>query len=115
MTITVDPEETLLDNPSVELGVHNGMTKTVIRIRKKGTIKFKNKHSTSTLTIASPNNPPPFLVPGVSGPQSQFVVPPKDHLTVTISGAYDVGSHFTYTAQVGDSTPEDPVVIVDRR
>ena len=115
MTITVDPAVTLQDNLTVELGVDNGMTKTVIRIRKNGTIKFKNKHNASTLTIASQASPPPFLVPGVGGAQSQFVVPAGEDLTVTIAADYDVGDQFSYTSQVGNSTPEDPIVIVDRR
>ena len=34
MTITVDPTATVLDELSVELGVHEGKTKTVHRIRR---------------------------------------------------------------------------------
>lgn len=119
MTITVDPAVTLHDNLTVELGVHNGMTKTVIRVRKNGTIKFKNKHNTSALTITAtptvPPSPAPFLVPGIGGAQMQFTVEAGDDLTVTISPEYNVGDQFSYKAQVGDSTPEDPIVIVDRR
>jgi hypothetical protein len=115
MTITVDPTATLQDDLSVELGVHNGATKTVLRIRKNGTLKFKNKHNPSALTITSEDSPAPFLVPGVGGAQSQFVVPAGENMTVTVSGAYEVGDQFAYKAQIGSTTPEDPIVIVDRR
>lgn len=115
MTVTVDPTATLDDDLSVELGVHNGVTKTVIRIRKNGTLKFKNKLNADPLTIHSGANPPPFLVPGVGGAQAQFVVPAGENMTVTVSGAYEIGHQFAYSAKVGDSTPEDPIVIVDRR
>jgi hypothetical protein len=115
MTITVDPTATVLDELSVELGVHEGKTKTIHRIRRYGTLKFKNKHQSDSLTIESEDDPPPFLVPGIGGAQSQFVVEASSNLTVTVSGEYDVGDKFAYSAKIGDSDAEDPVVIVDRR
>lgn len=115
MTVTVDPTATLDDDMAVELGVHDGVTKTVIRIRKHGTLKFKNKLNDHPLTIHSGANPHPFLVPGIGGAQPGFVVPAGQNMTVTVSGTYEVGHQFTYSAKVGDSTPEDPIVIVDRR
>lgn len=115
MAIEVDPAATLQENPLVELGVHNNVTKIVFRIRRNGTLKFKNQLNPDPLTIASAAIPPPFLVPGVAGPQAQFVVPAGQNLTVQVSGAYGIGQFFAYTSQVGNSAPEDPIVIVDRQ
>jgi hypothetical protein len=111
----IHTDDTDVADVNVELAVHNGMTKTVLRIKVRGSLKFSNSSKDKSLTIASSNVPPPFVVPGCATPQSQFTVPKKDKLTVTVSEAYDLDSYFTYTAQIEGSTAEDPIVIIDRR
>jgi hypothetical protein len=113
MSVIEEPEPLAPDNISIALEVHNGMTKTVYKIKQNGLLKFRNKSHDKTLTIMSANEPLPFLVPGQSGPQSGFVVAENSNLTVQIAPSYGVGDWFAYTAQIEGSTAEDPIVIVD--
>lgn len=114
MTITVDPTATVQEEQSVELGVQNGVTKTVHRIRKNGALRFKNRLNSEPLTIAAAGHAAPFLIPGVAGPQSGFVVPGGTNMTVMVSNALNVGDQFSYSARIGNSNPEDPIIIIDR-
>jgi hypothetical protein len=107
-----EPEPFTPDNIWIALEVHNGMTKTVHKIKQNGWLKFRNKSPDKTLTITSANEPP-FLVPGQPGPQSGFVVQPNSHLNVQVASTYGIGDSFAYTAQIEGSTAEDPIVIVD--
>ena len=110
-----DPAEPEVTDLSLELAVHKGMTKTVHRIKERGSLKFRNKSKDKILTIASEDDPPPFMVAGCANPQSTFDVPKNDSRTVTIASAYVVGTQFAYTATIDGSLPEDPIVIIDRR
>jgi hypothetical protein len=98
---------------TIEVGVEREQTKTVHRVKKDGQIRFK-KSKGLVLTIESPAPDPPFLVPGFAAPQSRFTVTGSE-LIVGVSNKYDVGSAFTYAAQIDDSAPEDPIVIIERR
>ncbi len=109
------PAEPTAADLTIELSVHEGMTKTTLRIRERGLLKFHNKSLDQSLRIESADKPPPFMLEGCTEPQSGFDVSPKGHRTVTVSSAYVVEKKFTYTARIGDSIPEDPIVIIDRR
>lgn len=110
-----DPAEPEATDLSLELEVHKGMTKTSHRVKEHATLKFRNKSKVDVLRIESEDDPPPFMVSGCANPQSGFNVPKNDHKFVNVSSAYVVGMQFTYTARIGDSRPEDPIVIIDRR
>jgi len=111
MTVPSDGSDPLL--VTIEVGVEREQTKTVHRVKKGGQIKFK-KLKGRVLTIESPAPVPPFLVDGFPAPQSRFTVTGSE-LTVGVANYYDVGSAFTYAAQIDDSAPEDPIVIIERR
>lgn len=115
MSMSDDPAEPEVTDLSLELMVHNGMTKSVLKIKERGSLKFRNKSRDNTLRIASNDDPPPFMVPGYADAQSGFDVLKNSHLIVTVSSSYVVGMQFAYTARIGDSLPEDPIVIIDRR
>jgi hypothetical protein len=95
--------------------VHNGTTKMSYRIKERGTLKFKNKSPDKILRIKSDAKRPPFDVPDNSKPQWEFTVDPKSSLSVDIDDAYVHGDCFTYSSQIGESTPDDPIVIIERR
>ena len=110
-----DPGEPGLVDLLVEVAIERGQTKTVRRVKKNGTIKFNNVLNDVSLTISSPSTRPPFVLPDCATAASEFTVQARDHLTVTISDAYDVGERFSYTAELEGSMPEDPIVIIERR
>ena len=114
MTITEGPEPLTPEDIWIALEVHNGMTKTVYKIKRHGWLKFKNKSPNKTLTITSGDNPPPFLVEGNPPAQSGFVVPAGSQVKAQVAPSYDVGDRFAYQAQIEGSAPEDPIVIVDQ-
>lgn len=95
--------------------VHDGKTKVSYRIKERGTLKFKNKSPDQILRIKSDAKRPPFDVPHNSKPQWEFTVGPKSHLSVDIDEAYVHGDCFTYSSQIGGSTADDPIVIIERR
>ena len=101
--------------PSAVHAVESGQTKTVHRVKKGGSLKFKNGSKNKILTIQSPAPQPPLMVTGCADPVSEFTVESDSKKSVTISDAYDVGDMFTYTATIEDSSPEDPIVIIERR
>ncbi|HWN06011.1 MAG TPA: hypothetical protein VNO53_02525, partial [Steroidobacteraceae bacterium] len=57
-----DPEDSSLLYLTIEVAVELGQTKTVRRVKKGGTIKFKNGSKTEVLTINSPAPVPPFVL-----------------------------------------------------
>lgn len=115
MHTTGDPAGPEATDLSLELEVHKGMTKTSHKVKERATLKFRNKSKDEVLRIESEDVPPPFMVSGYANAQSGFDVPKNDQKTVTVSSSYVVGMRFTYTARIGDSNPEDPIVIIDRR
>ena len=115
MSISDDPLEPAETSLSFDLEVHNGRTKTSVRIKERGTLKIKNKSLDKTLRIESADSPPPFMVPGYANAQSGFTVDEDSSVTVTISAAYVDGMRFTYTSTIAGSIPEDPIVIIERR
>ena len=114
MSITEEPAVPLTpDNIWIALEVHDGMTKTVYKIKENGWLKFKNKSQDKTLTITSDNTPLPFLVEGEPPAVAGFVVEANSNLNVRIAPTYVEGNWFAYKAQIEGSTAEDPIVIVD--
>ena len=85
------------------------------RIKERGTLKFKNKSPDKILRVKSDAKRPPFDVSDYSKPQWEFTVGPKSTLSVDIDEAYVHGDCFTYSSQIGDSTADDPIVIIERR
>jgi hypothetical protein len=113
MSVMEDPEPLAPTNITIALEVHDGMTKTVHRIKENGELKFRNKSKQNILTITSDNKPAPFMVEGLKDPQSTFTVPADDKVTVRVASEYVFGTRFTYKAQIDGSEAEDPIVIVD--
>ena len=111
MSVTDEPEDALTPDLAVELAVHQGATKTVLRIKRHGWLKFKNKSHDKTLKITSENKPEPFLVDGHA--ESEFVVDENSHKFVQVAPSYGIGTSFAYKAQIEGSEAEDPIVIVD--
>jgi hypothetical protein len=115
MPIPDDPIEPAATVLSFELEVHNGMTKKSFRIKERGTLKIRNKSPDAILRIESGDDPPPFDVPGFPAPQSEFTVAAHSTLSVAIAEAYVAGMRFTYQSTIEGSSPEDPIVIIERR
>jgi hypothetical protein len=115
MLIADDPEAINPEDLLLELSVHQGVTKTVHRIRWCGKLVFVNRFNDVPLEIESEDSPPPFVVPGCAAPQSRFTVAAGHNLIVSVSEAYPVRSQFTYSAKLEGTTAEDPIVVVDRR
>jgi len=117
MTTSDPPESRDSDPVTIELKVANGKTMTVHRIRRGGTIDFLNDDDCDKLTIIATvpgDKPPPFIVPKEPKPVSRFEVDPNTKLPVKINRAYEKGDFFHYSAQIGTSTREDPIVIIDK-
>jgi hypothetical protein len=110
-----DPVEPAATELSFDLEVHNGMTKKSFRIKEGGTLKIRNKSPDAELLIESDDDPPPFDVPGFPCPRRAFTVAAHSTLRVGISAAYVAGMRFTYRSTIQGSTPEDPIVIIERR
>jgi hypothetical protein len=114
-TTSVDLEVLVPGTRYLDYEVHDGKTKMSFRIKEGGTLKFHNKSTDKTLHIRSDAKLPPFDVPDSSKPQWEFTVDPKSNLEVRINEDYVAGDCFTYSSQIGDSTAEDPIVIIERR
>lgn len=115
MTTPPDPGDGSPVELNIELAVDSGQTKTVHRLKLGGALRFKNGSATMALTIASPAEAPPFILPDCPTAVSSFTVPPAGSRTVTISEAYGDRASFTYTARIEGSLQEDPIVIIERR
>ena len=114
---------------SFDLEVHNGRTKTSVRIKEGGTLKVKNKSLAKTLRIESEDSPPPFMVPGYADAQSGLPFGDQEDPTVPIdeiivqpgqSETVQIHKHFTdaefmYEARIEGAAAEDPIVIIERR
>lgn len=116
MLIPADPDAIYPEDLLTELSVHRGMTKSVRRARRNGRLVFNNKFNDKALEIESDDDPAPFIVKGFATPQKKFTVKAHDaKFVVTINPDYDLGSQFAYSAKIEGSTPEDPIVVIDRR
>ncbi|MGH8203856.1 MAG: hypothetical protein ACREST_04555 [Steroidobacteraceae bacterium] len=96
----------------VWVAVRNGKTMTQYRIGERGALTFRNL-SDQPLVISSPSGAP-FQEQECGDPVSTLTVPPGREKVVSISKNY-CEKEFLYSAQIGGSEPEDPVVIIDRR
>jgi hypothetical protein len=112
-TTSGDPELLAPGTRWLDYEVHEGKTKMSFRIKEGGTLKFKNKSPDKILRIKSDAKRPPFDVPDSSKPQWEFTVDRKSSLSVDIDEAYVHGDCFTYSSQIGESTAEDPIVIIE--
>jgi hypothetical protein len=97
---------------TIEVSVRHGKTMTQHRVGESGTLTFRNR-SDQALLIAARSSAP-FVESGCGDPVSEFTVPPGADKTVRIFEKFQ-GSEFVYSAQAGDTEPEDPIVIIDRR
>jgi hypothetical protein len=114
-TTSVDLELLAPGTRYLDYEVHDGKTKMSFRIKEGGELKFKNKSLDKTLLIKSDAGLPPPFVPENSKPVREFTVDAGSEKKVTIDDAYKHGDCFTYSSQIGDSTAEDPIVIIERR
>ena len=99
---------------NIDLAVRDGKTMTVHHARLDGTLQFMNTEN-APLVITSSSEYPPFIEDGCSDAVAEITVPPQSGKTVRLSGRYGLNSSFTYSARIGDSEPEDPIIIIDRR
>ena len=104
------------DSPdlTIEVAVRDGKTMTRRSMRLSGTLAFVNS-ADEPLVITSTSGEPPFVEEGCSKPAARIVIPARTEKVVRLSEAYGWMDDFTYAAQIGDSEPEDPIVIIDRR
>lgn len=100
-------------NLKLSVTVRDGKTMTQHRMGAEGTLSIRNE-SDEPLVITCVSGGEPFLEEGCSGPAAQFTVPGGGTKVVRIARGFD-DEAFAYSAQVGDSEPEDPIVILDRR
>ena len=95
----------------VWVAVRNGKTMTQYRVGERGALTFRNV-SDQPLVISSSSGAP-FQEQDCDDPVSTLTVPPGSEKIVRIAGNFQE-TEFLYTAQIGNSEPEDPVVIIDR-
>ncbi len=98
---------------TLEVTVQDRKTMTQHRIGKCGTLTFRNL-ADQPLVITSSSAQPPFRESGCDAAVSTFIVAPCATKSVRISDEYEADK-FVYSARIGDSEPEDPIVIIDRR
>jgi|APFre7841882724_1041349.scaffolds.fasta_scaffold116956_2 hypothetical protein len=110
MPITGDPTTTAL---SLTIQVRDGKTMTQHRMGEKSVLTFKNE-ADDPLVITCMSHAEPFLEEGCSNAVATFTVAGKSTKSVRIASNFNAAS-FTYSARIGNSEPEDPIVIVDRR
>ncbi len=101
-------------NLIIDVTVLNGKTMTRHHIGERGILTFHND-SEQSLVITCTSGQSPFLDGGCGNPTNEFSVPAGGSKSIRIADTVDFGQSFVYSAKIGNSEPEDPIVIVDRR
>ena len=97
-----------------DLTVVNGKTMTRHHAGERGILTFLND-SDQPLVITCTSGQEPFLAGGCGDPVATFTVPAGGTKSVRIAEAVAFGQSFVYSARIGNSEPEDPIIILDRR
>ena len=95
----------------IRLSQKDGKTHTTFGKKKDADKVFfynDDPGETLTVTISDPN----ALCDGGQPAPQPIVVAPLSNAGYKICTSYS-GAHFTYTAQIGTSTPEDPIIIIE--
>jgi hypothetical protein len=101
-------------NLIIDLTVRNGKTMTRHHVGERSILTFHND-SDQTLVITCTSNQSPFLDGGCGNPTDEFSVPAGGSKAVRIADTIAFGQSFVYSARIGNTEAEDPIVIVDRR
>ena len=99
---------------TIDVTVRDNKTMTRHHVGRRGIIAFHND-SEESLVITCTSGESPFLDGGCGNPVSTFSVPAGGTKAVRIVDTLQEGQSFVYSAKIGNSEAEDPVVIVDRR
>lgn len=115
--MTLTPEETTAEerttrDRNIHVDVRNGKTMTRHRMGYLGELRFRNWSSEPLVITATTGQP--FKESGCNDAVGELTIPPNGEKTVTIHEAYGA-EEFSYSARIGASEPEDPIVIIDRR
>ncbi|MGQ0835775.1 MAG: hypothetical protein ACT4O5_12815 [Gammaproteobacteria bacterium] len=95
----------------IRITQQDGKTHTTFGKKKDAhKVSFHNddQNDTLTVTVSDPN----ALCDGGQPAPQPIVVAPLGSAGYKICANYS-GTQFTYTAQIGNSTPEDPIIIMD--
>jgi len=101
-------------NLTFDMTVLNGKTMTRHHASERSILTFHND-SEQPLVIICTSGQEPFLDGGCGDPVATFTVPAGGTKAVRIAEAVSKGQSFVYSARIGDSEPEDPIIIIDRR
>jgi hypothetical protein len=96
---------------TIEVTVDEGRTTSQYHMGRNGSLTFRNDSGDPLVVTATAGRP--FREHGCSEPQAEITVPPGSEKTVRIADDFN-GTRFAYTARIGDTEPEDPIVIIDR-
>ena len=87
-------------------------THTRISVGSRDTLVFKNDSQTETLRVTV--DKPDALIE--DGKQiAKFEVKPEGKKSFSMNQHYPLESMFKYTAKIGSSEAEDPIIIIDHR
>jgi hypothetical protein len=101
-------------NLTLDLTVLNGKTMTRHHVGERSILTFHND-SEEPLVVTCTSGQAPFLDGGCGNPVESFTVPAGGTKAVRIAEAVTLGQSFVYSARIGNSEPEDPIIILDRR
>jgi hypothetical protein len=108
--MTVEQEGTTTNDLTIEINVRRKRTMSQYRLKKGGKLNFKNAHGKDDLVV-TPKNGSPF-VDNCGATLDKITVGPGCTVTVGISASYKE-EEFLYKAQIGENTPDDPIVILE--
>ena len=98
---------------SLTLQVSGPKTMTQHRMGEDGTLTFKNE-SAEPLVITCLSHAKPFREEACPDAVATFTVAGNSAKSVRLHPDFNAAS-FTYSAKIGNTDAEDPIVIVDRR
>jgi hypothetical protein len=101
-------------NLALDLTVRDGKTMTRHHAGERSILTFHND-SEEPLVITCTSDQTPFLDGGCGNPVASFTVPAGGTKAVRISDDVEFGESFVYSARIGNSEAEDPIIIIDRR
>lgn len=101
-------------NYTIDVTVRDGKTMTRHHVGERSIITFHND-SNQALVVTCTSGQAPFLDGGCGDATAEFAVPAGGAKAVRIAESVAWGESFVYSARIGDSDAEDPIIILDRR
>jgi hypothetical protein len=98
---------------TIDVTVHEGKTMTRHHVGERSILTFHND-SGEPLVITCTSGQSPFLDGGCGSATAEFTVPAGGSKAVRIAETISRGDSFVYSARIGNSEPEDPIIILDR-